>query len=373
MPPRDANTVVYVMALDAGGHRLAYVAAVVEAASAAGCRSVLLTLPEVSSAAEFQTHLGELKNNGVLEIVTDNGLRDARGRSEILRRLRRQGASLIVPDSDKFLVEGLLAKVVGRLPRRTSLVVMRPPAASWRNPRALIVAVVKVTVLLALKCFRGSVSVNLLEDPLAQGNHRVWKSWRASLGTRIDDPADLAGDRPTAPDELATLSSAEPIIAVVGSIDARKNLPLILEAWSVRDRSTRATLAVAGRIAPEVHAAVDGEIAMLDDVCVIDRYLSNDEMLGIVERAAAILVLYDGGLSSGVLVMCASTGRWVICAHGTRTLAVAARHGFAFSTELSAEALAHAMSLAVQQAVPPSPVKLAGRAEFGAQLVESAR
>ena len=368
MPRRVSVPVVNILQLSAGGHRLAYVAAIADAAIAGGLVVRLLTLPGVIASAEFAVHLAALQRSGSLETIERADLFSARGRDRVVSAIRRRGEMLVVPDSDRLLAELTILKLMRRLPSPSSFIVMRPPPFGRRTAKSLIVGASKVMLLSVLACFRRSVHLNLLEDPLATTEERVWRWPISLLGPRLDDPADLMGDTATLPPEMEHLSTDRGVIAVVGSIDKRKNLPLILAAWKLASPDLNATLVVAGRIASTVRAEVSAALAS-ENVLVMDRYLSNEEILGVIDRAHALLVLYDGGFSSGLMTSAAAHGRWVICLHGSRTGAVAIANGFGVRCHDSSRALSDAMfQVATRTAFPP-PVHLTASTDFGAKAL----
>ena len=369
----EVHPVVSILQLGCEGHRLAYVAAIVRAAATGGARTKLLTVPRVSTSDEFGTHLASLVADGRLEVAELSDLASVAGRLRTLRQLRSEGSFLVVPDSDRLLPTVLLAKVLRRSPRALSLVVMRPPMFDRRRARTYLIAPSKVLLLTVLTVFRRSVRVHLLDDPLAGESERVWRPPLSKLGARLNDPMDLMGGECRTPMEIANLPTDAKVVAVIGSLDERKRLPLILDAWLDGGWQPEGVLVLAGKVPPHSKRMLEARLVQLESAVLIDRYLSNSEIMGVLTRAQAVLVLYDGGLSSGVLLSAAAAGRWVVCEAGSRTGRVALGNRIAVECSLDPRSIAGAMRWVLGAARTPNPIRIAASDQFAAQVLVGAR
>jgi hypothetical protein len=286
-----------------------------------------------------------------------------------LRSLRKNGHAVIIPEVDRVLPLITLALVLRCLPQPTVVIVMRPPY--WTGVRAVLQSTTKTVMIAMLTSARRTVDVLLLEDPLAKGAERVWQRPFANPRMRLDDPTDLIpSDEQEQPPELATLPPQASVIALVGSIDGRKQVPMILRGWLTRPALEHEVLVIAGRQAAEVRE----QIATVDwasraDVVVIDRYLSNGEIAWIFERATGVLALNDGGISSGISSAAARHSKWVITEKGSRTGRVASARGFGVEAKLDPSSLADAMVEVVRSNPPHELHGLPTRADFGARVV----
>lgn len=232
----------------------------------------------------------------------------------------------------------------------------------------------KTLLILGLSGSRRTVDVHLIEDPLAHGEDRAWRAPLSGAQSRLDDPGDLLdADETKLPPELAGVSETVPIVGVLGSIDDRKRIPAILDAWRCSQARYTARLVVAGAQHGSAHdALVKLDAGLGESVTVVDRYLANGEMHAVLMRCSCILVLYDGGMSSGVLIAAASAGRWVITASGTRTQRVATMAGIGISSSIAPSALALAIDTAIAHRTPPRAIPLTTSGEFGRRVLRRA-
>ncbi|MGK2955498.1 MAG: hypothetical protein ACSLFI_07510 [Solirubrobacterales bacterium] len=339
------------------GHRLAYVAAIGRVAEEAGLTWCLVTTTEARSSAEFQTHLSRRELN-VHERPPAEGWR------ERLRLIRSARARLIViPEADKYLAPLVVAVALRMLACPCSIVVMRPPArggltASWFKG---LVKRLLVTYLSRVS----KVQVHLLDDPLAGLDDTVWTGPPFRRSMIIHDPFDLAGD-PLAGAGESVGSTAEPYLTVVGVIDERKEIPEIFEAWQLSGSAEHGRLLIAGKSTGEVEPLLRDTPTGVE---VVDRYLSNPELVGTVRAARGLIVLYDGNMSSGVLTMAAAAGTPVIVRAGTRTARVAVRHGFGFAADAGPSALGRVMREVLMSAGREAPVRLPPARDFGRRIL----
>jgi glycosyltransferase involved in cell wall biosynthesis len=350
------------------GHRMTYVASIVRVANDAGINVVLWTTPQVLETDEFDAQLSGFISNGQLTTNTSSQLGNPRGLLTALGEIRRQDRAAILPEADRYLHLLLLGLVSGQLPRNTTAIVMRPPRAVSGRWRGWLGSIVKTALVVVLVMSR-RVDVQLLEDPLAEDGERLWTGPLKRESLRLDDPCSLldieSGELPV---ELQFRTRRVASLALVGVIDHRKNVPLIIRAWQLA-APPDAALIIAGKQSPSVSSWLAEAEPLPENVILINRYLSESEVRGILEQSNGILTLYDGGLSSGVMVAAAAVGRWVIVLEGTRTGRVAAQKGFGLVCKPSPPALADAMLGALSNTSKPPPLVVPRSGDFGRRVL----
>ena len=361
-----------------GGHRLAYVAAIVDGASAMGYTAVLVTDAATIESPQFEVHLRGKQRLAVQQVR--GGIGTLFGMVRSLGWLRKNAAVVVVPEVDRFLAVLIVAWLFRTLPKKTAIIVMRPPMrrlkADHSSPSNLVTRGAALaagafkTVLMVACQHIPSISLFLLEDPLASGNQRVWGWPFRSAKLRLDDPSDLLPvGMGVQPEELRAIREGSPVIAIAGSIDSRKQVPLVLEAWDLVDKQAEPILLLAGPHEPSLRLLVGQYAATHASVISIDRYLTNDELAGVIERSEALVVLYDGGVSSGILTSAVAAGRWVITTEGTRLGAIAAASGIAVPCTSEPASLASAIERAVSYGSPPSGRTLPTGVDFALRLL----
>jgi hypothetical protein len=345
------------------GHRLAYVAAIIRSVPHDAAPAVLETSAEAAASVEYAEHLLPLEQSGMfIRDISEIGAGN-RALAASLRRARKLKEVVVLPEADRVLPVLAAAWLTRGLPRPTSIILMRPP--HWRDGgvRALPWALTKAVFLAAFALATRSFDVHLLEDPLAAGQDRVWRRPFESERLRLNDPCDLLSDSDVClPSEL--LGDNRPMIAVVGAIDQRKNLPLILAAWQLSHAQEDSVLVIAGRHSSEARSLVASEGSGPSTVS-IDRYLSNAEMAAVLHACRGLFVLQDGGISSGLLTKAASLGRWVIALEGSRTGRAAKSAGVGVLAQPTPIDLALAIDAVVGRMGHPPQVSLDTADDFG--------
>ena len=161
------------------------------------------------------------------------------------------------------------------------------------------------------------------------------------------------------------------MIAVVGSIDSRKEVPLLLRAWELVDKSSDPLLLLAGPHEQRVRELVRRHGVADASILSIDRYLANEEMAAVIQRSAGVAVLYDGGVSSGILTSAVAVGRWVITTQNTRTGAIAEANDCAVVCNGDPETLARAIDQVVRTGSQPQGRVLPTRLDFASRLLRT--
>lgn len=361
---------VMIIEPDSTGHRLAYVAAIASAASE--FTSVkLVTTAVASSSPEFQVHLSLLVESGRLEVMLLDIRPTSRTFVGLLRKARRSNSVVVIPEADRLLWLILFALLFRRAPTLTVPIVMRPPVFRGRGVRGVAVAASKSVALLGCLALRAKVDVRFLDDPLGSGLAPVWKWPFNGSGPSLADPADLIGSgEPDCLPEEVEARHHQNYVALLGSIDERKRLPEIVHAWLRSEVSGSGYLLVAGAHSHAMREWWQKNYRVPPaSILVLDRYLTNGEMLAVLQGSRGVLVLYDGGLSSGVLVGAARAGRWAICTDDSRTGLVAKANGFGVGVSESLSNLPTVLREVVESAVDPAPCSLPGRREFGLEIM----
>jgi hypothetical protein len=276
---------------------------------------------------------------------------------------------VVLPEADKFLLRLLVAKVLGRLPRQMVIIVMRPPSAVARGGR--LGSWTKRALIVSLMAWRRSLDVRLLEDPLGRGETRCWQGLVLGRPSyRLNDPCGVldSGSAPL-PSSVTEVLTDLRVVAVVGALDARKNLPLVIEGWETVNIPGSALL-LAGPQSPGIEAWLrDGETRLPPNVFTWNDYLGHDELRSAIERSTAIITLYDGGISSSLMLGAAALGRWTITLAGTRTALVAEGHGFGIACLPTASDVARAIREALAKSAYPEAVSLPNSREFGRDIL----
>jgi glycosyltransferase involved in cell wall biosynthesis len=225
--------------------------------------------------------------------------------------------------------------------------------------------------LLLTYCVLPIVDLRCLDDSLAVGTERNWNfPLLRSSKHRLDDPCSLTSDIPVPMPEIAVVGREIEVISLIGSIDQRKRVPLLLESWKLVQESVGAVLVIAGKQSVELRRFLASAEAPFPKVYIVDRYLSDQEMAWLVERSKALVVLSDMDHSSGTLLSALGRGRWVISLEGRRVAAVANRHAAAITCAPTPESLADAIQRLGKRDDLPKPVKIPSAHDFGLSLLQ---
>ena len=239
-----------------------------------------------------------------------------------------------------------------------------------RDGLALGSAQSRLCILVLSACRR--IDLLLVDDPLAEGDDRAWSWPLAGSHFRADDPGDLIPPGiGRMPPEITYDVSACTMTLVLGTLDERKRLPLILDAWEGLCEAEGLELVIAGCVRQPVHDLMTTHNALrCSNVTVIDRYVSNDEASALMESCTAALVLYDSKASSGILLAAAARGRWVIALRESREYRVSRLHDFGIGTNGSAADLARCIA-SVSNRKLPRRIPIPTSRDFGERTLRS--
>jgi hypothetical protein len=353
-----ARTTTVLVEPDPGGHRFGLVADVAQVAARGG-DVVLLTSVGARDTEFFRTFLTDAPAEVIeyFDSIYPPTREMAAAVADLCRA--REVATVAVMDSDQALKRWwyTAAKAFRGLPRRPRVVFMltRYPtrveafdARFWfLRVKVLLVALAMATrTLHRAGCFAG-------RDDLSEG-------W---LVKRLRDPAVCsahARDRAKLRAEL-DLPADRKIVGVVGLIDARKVVPLVLEATMLS--ADDADVLAAGMFDDEVRRWAESlPPATRARLITRDKHLANDELDQIVAASDVISVVQPYKGPSGLMGKAFVAGVPIVTA-GSKVRSREARvTGGGLSAELTASSVAAALSriytdgaaMLREDAVPPA-------------------
>lgn len=338
------------------GHRLYYVALILDECHSRGDRVVLLTTARAVDSAEWRIHIGRRDLETLLRPD------DAFDLSEIAKLATRVGAaSTILPEADHYLLP--ILRRGWRGPGELTVLVVRaevqarPPLARMRVGKSFF-----KKVMIWAADLRPRVRVFALRSPLT--NKRGPIRW-------IADPVALSCSSEQMTAMRARWDGGRPRywLGVFGAISPRKNLPLIVEA--ILDQPDLGLL-IAGTVDPEVMAAaqplVDQFIADGGSVIRLSGPLSEAEFDSAIGAVDCVVVAHSNEGPSGIVIKAAASGTRLILA-GAKSLREDATNlrGLATWSTLDVYALRKAIQDA-RLSPRPAPVGDLGSSDFVSAL-----
>lgn len=280
-----------IVEVDPHGHRLWYVRLLVEHIVG---RVRLVSTPEVFADPAFDVHLRELAKLDRL-VVHPSQL------PQVVGDLLKAGDAVVIPEADKHL--GWLTKLrrPARLTRLT-LLVMRQ-VGEVRNPYRRA----GKRALMTMLRLRGAY-VGELANPVS--------GVRSRFSVPDPQPPTVYGGTRDQARAYFGWPRERPLCVVVGSIDARKQLSRVFDAF--RDEALvdlDVGLLVLGKCAPAEAALVtqatrDGTLR--NRLLVHDRYATDHDVDAAIVAADAVLNLHADGHPSGILLRSLRAGRRVV-------------------------------------------------------------
>jgi hypothetical protein len=349
---------VLILEGNASGHRFYYVRLLADAVLAGGGRPVLVTAPgqmESPQAVEFLRGLPS--SFTVLEIPrADMG--------PASRLARDMGAGrIVIPDGDRHLIP-LLTRRGRDLPHTTALIMREPDLRRGQGLRSLARQLMKLATM-TITGLRCSTTVVVLKSSVWAGESRF---------PVAQDPVTLAAT----PDDVAAvreqwgLEAGRRWFAVVGAITARKNLPMVAEAFA-RIAGDGVGFLVGGAI-------LDGQLDEAEPhltearrrgarVVVVDRMLEDVELDAAIAAADCVVLAHSNEGPSGIFGKAVVSGTRLLVA-GASSLRDDARAvpTHARWTPLAVDAMAQAMADA-STAEPPAAVSDMGTSRFTSALL----
>jgi len=285
------------------GHRFYYVRLLADAILAEGKRPVLVTRPGQMASPQAAEFLDGLPSAFTTIEVARADVRSAS------RLAERTGAErIVIPDGDLHLVS-LLTRRGRALPHATALVMREPDLRRGQPLRPLARQWLK-RITMTLAGMRRSTTVTVLKSSVWAGRSRF---------PVAQDPVTLAAS-PRDVEELRTrwgLDGGRRWFAVVGAITARKNLPMVAEAFA-RVADEGMGFVVGG-------AVLDGQLAEAEPhlaearrrgarVLVVDRMLEDVELDAAIRAVDCVVLAHSNEGPSGILGKAVMSGTRLILA-----------------------------------------------------------
>lgn len=302
---------------DPTGHRLTPLRLVAEALLQDGQRVHLATSDEFlaeESAAAWVRSMGD----GLTVHVGSFGDITALARlSETLN-----ATQVVILDGDDVL-NRIALKGGWRTGARLTVLAIRPTGQSTVRVRAAMESLAKQCLRLVAR-WRG-VNVKYVVG-IAHGD-----SYRHG----VVDPVELSADESalSAFPELAE-SDGTVWFAILGGINSRKNVPLVLTALSHLGHSNRVGLILVGKVAPDVRRFLDSHPCSSGNgpvrVVVHDRRVDDAELDAVVREVDCVVLAHSNDMVSNVMSKALLAGTWVVAAGAPtlrRDLAASPGHG----------------------------------------------
>ncbi len=298
----DRTGATAVLETEPTGHRLHYLAHLVDAGGPAGV--TVLTTRDVVASADYELVSGTLA--GATEVLGDAGSPAAALAAAVRFAREHEIHRLVVPEAEAYLLPALRG-LLRRPWSRTELRLLLLRTTTVGGPERLRPAMLVKPALVALLRLFPQVRLMFLTDALGVVARR-----RGYRGLQpVKDPVVVPGpDRPQPPDWLPGATPGRTVIGVFGVVSARKNLPVLVAATAT---VPGAVLVVGGRLEPDVRAFVDtdAEVAALraaGRMVVVDRLLAADELAAALAGVDAVAVLHDNDSPSGILAQACVRG-----------------------------------------------------------------
>lgn len=284
MPART----VLVVEDNLSGHRRTYVELLVSAAVAAGVDTHVLLSREDGGAAE---KLGRSLRCTV-HVLSDCSLTEIAGLASELR-----ADTVVIPDGDRDVLRLGLGSA-WKCEAELRLLVMRRHAQPRRS--SAVQAVVEMTrrVLFAMAARRRRVCVYYLESALRPSGSPTGVSDPITFHPSASAPVVLDEDRFW--------------FGVVGAIDERKNVPLVVEAAATLDQPVGVVLA--GAQSERVRDYMRRQVWGSASAVVVDRRLDDGDLDAILRDVDCVVLAYSNTGPSGLIGKAAMAGTRVLAA-----------------------------------------------------------
>jgi glycosyltransferase involved in cell wall biosynthesis len=289
------------------GHRLYYVSLLVSAATEDGNEVFVATTERAINSSEWRLHLGHLASGVSLHQMTDFSL-EAIG--ELSRDLEID--HVVVPDGDSCAYE--IAKVGRWLGHGTiAILVMREMGQPAKVPGLAMIKTIAKRIALQRANQTSRVQIRVLKS----------SPWRGRSALPVSrDPVSLIRHEIGDEKPVNVLPSGFFWFGVVGSIDPRKNLPLVASAVASLNRKD-VGLVVAGQVRDSVLDSAEASFQRIraagGRVVVIDRLLEEAELDQIIAELDCVVLAHSNEGPSGILGKAMATGTRIVAA-GAATL-----------------------------------------------------
>ena len=293
------------------GHRFYYVRLLAEAALERGDEVTIVTSPKARASSQATTHLSTLLNSVNIVVNERTGL-------ELLRHLADTWLPdlIVVPDGDSSAIAlGARPHWNRRVP--LGLLVMRATAQPHRVP--------------GMRSVKSLIRRFLFWRARRITGVRLFQLRSAALPedlVRQHDAIDPVTLNATADDLLrlrrrvGVNSDATVIFSVLGVLDTRKNIPLIIDALNEAD-VPEAVLLLAGRLTDEVRTQLAErdrqEVASGLLIRVLDEVMTDSDLDAAVALSDCLVLAYTNEGPSGLVGKALAAGTRVLAA-GSKSL-----------------------------------------------------
>lgn len=278
-----------------------YVARLAEAAAARGVSIMVVLSASGRRSPEFDEFLAPVQHIFKLRVLPD-----CRPISDYLNQTAHGRPILL--DGDRYL----RALIRQRPPSGTVILLMR---ARMKGARGVIGCLLKAVIAAFLILFSAARVVRLSSSTQGTDCSRLLR-WLPF----VVDPDPVRAE-PFSADETSNLPLLPGRYALVaGRIDDRKSVAHLID-WVINTGLDDVSLVLAGRTTDKVRANIDSRLTppRSSSVVVIDRFMTDAELLHLYSRAAAVMCLYENEGPSGAVTFARLVGVPVI-AWGSRQL-----------------------------------------------------
>ena len=299
---QQLKSTVLIVEPNSTGHRLWHVALLLEDCHLRGVKAVVLTTEKTVESPQWQVHVSKFSPESILRPL------DWFKIPNIARESIHFSADVtILLDADSYLLPVLRRGWKGR--GKLAVLMMRgevqpgPPLAGFRPVKTLA-----KRALIWVAGFRPHVRVFVLVSPLVP--RRGPLHW-------VADPVVLRSNRKEilAIRRFLNSDGDRYWLGVFGEINARKNLPLLLEAIQAQPN---VGLLIAGSVDPEVAYAaktlLSDFVANGGRVIHLDGPLTDEKFDSAIAAVDCVVAAYSTEASSGVVLKAAASGKRLILA-----------------------------------------------------------
>lgn len=308
---------------DHRGHHFPYLRLLVPALRQLSKDIIVSTNPDARTSPEFAAHLSHLADCFTLDpTVVDRGaspLKSAIARAGAFERVVRvhRPDHVFIPYADGLTQMLGTRRLMGRycVPRgvETEALLMRGrfayPASDFRDS-------VRAWTSWALTRLAPWHVLHHL-DPVPFARIRKAGGSLARRSHLMPDPIDpLPEMDPSDARRRLGLELDGRYVGCCGMIDSRKGADLLIRAFAAAKLRPDDRLLLAGRFSPDVRRLVDtdyADLARSGRICVLDRYLSNDELDAAVIALDVMCTPYPRHIgSASIIIRAAAAGRPVV-------------------------------------------------------------
>ncbi len=310
-----SSTRVIVYETVANGHHSKYVRLLLDRLLEGGTRPTLFTVEPFVRSPEFQRDLAVMADRLDIIAVPEptarwRRARDARTFLQLLRECRRDSHGrqvVVIPDVDRLLALWLLAQPLLRgrdVELRATL--MRPEKAFERNARAAA----KRVVARAVSTLSNAQLYGVV-GPLVRNAGHLKRLGVSAIADPILNSGAPPNGRAVARERLQ-LPPDRKLVMVLGTMAARKNIPLVLDCFEHGRVAPDVTAVIAGKPdqrRPEAMRELRRRLEKAENVIARFGLLGDAEIDDYLAAADALLLLYDNKAgASGMLSLAVAAG-----------------------------------------------------------------